>query len=140
MTALPKTKGGLDTIWVVVDRLTKSVVFIPLKEKWKMEQLAKANNKHIVRHHGVPSDIVSDRDLRFLSNFWEAFHKAFGTKLLKSTAFHPATDGQTERTIQTLEDMLRAYDMEFHGAWDDHLDLIEFSYKITSCKHSYGTF
>ena len=128
VTCLPKSKSGNDTIWVVVDRLTKSAVFIPMKETWKMEQLAKAYIKHVVRLHGVPKDIVSDRDSRFLSNFWKSVQKNFGTTLKMSTAFHPATDGQTERTIQTLEDMLRACVIDFQGGWEDSLDLIEFSY------------
>ncbi|XP_021740373.1 uncharacterized protein LOC110706719 [Chenopodium quinoa] len=79
-----------------------------MKETWKMEQLAKAYIKHVVRLHGVLKDIVSDRDSRFLSKFWKSVQENFGTILKMSTAFHPAIDGQTERTIQTLEDMLRA--------------------------------
>lgn len=126
--ALPRTKKGNDTIWVVVDRLTKSAVFIPMKNTWSMDQLARAYVKYVVKYHGVPKDIVSDRDSRFLSNFWQSLQKAMGTKLLMSTAFHPATDGQTERTIQTLEDMLRSCAMEYQGSWEDYLDLIEFSY------------
>ena len=128
VTSLPNTKSNHDTIWVVVDRLTKSAVFIPMKETWSMEQLAKAYIKYVVRLHGIPKDIVSDRDSRFLSNFWKSVQENFGTTLKMSTAFHPATDGQTERTIQTLEDMLRAYVMDFKGSWEESLDLIEFSY------------
>ena len=105
VTCLPKSKNNNDTIWVVVDRLTKSAVFIPMRETWKMEQLAKAYIKYVVRLHGVPKDIVSDRDSRFLSKFWKSVQENFGTTLKMSTAFHPATDGQTERTIQTLEDI-----------------------------------
>ena len=81
VTCLPKTRSGNDTIWVVVDRLTKSAVFIPMKETWKMEQLAKAYIKHVVRLHGVPKDIVSDRDSRFLSKFWKSVQENFGTTL-----------------------------------------------------------
>ena len=72
VTCLPKTKSGYDTVWVVVDRLTKSSVFIPMKETWKMEQLAKAYIKYVVRLYGVPKDIVSDTDSRFLSKFWKS--------------------------------------------------------------------
>ncbi|KAK9698087.1 hypothetical protein RND81_08G081300 [Saponaria officinalis] len=90
-------------------------------------ELATAYKKHKLRLHGVPRDIVSDRDLRFISKFWKELQASLGTKLKISTAFHPATDGQTERTIQTLEDMLRACAMEFKGSWEDRLDLIEFS-------------
>jgi len=82
----------------------------------------------VVKYHGVPRDIVSDRDSRFLSQFWKSLQAALGTRLKMSTAFHPATDGQTECTIQTLEDMLRACMLDFQGSWEEHLDLIEFSY------------
>ncbi|KAL0421010.1 UNVERIFIED_CONTAM: Transposon Tf2-11 polyprotein [Sesamum latifolium] len=82
----------------------------------------------IVRLHGIPTSIVSDRDPRFTSHFWGSLHKALGIKLHFSTAFHPQTDGQSERTIQTLEDMMRACVIEFRGNWDDHLPLIEFAY------------
>ncbi|KAL0373523.1 UNVERIFIED_CONTAM: Transposon Tf2-11 polyprotein [Sesamum radiatum] len=78
--------------------------------------------------HGIPTSIVSYRDPRFTSHFWGSLHRALGTKLHFSTAFHPQTDGQSERTIQTLEDMMRAYVIEFKGNWDDHLPLMEFAY------------
>ncbi|XP_021745542.1 uncharacterized protein LOC110711470 [Chenopodium quinoa] len=94
------SKSGNDTIWVVVDRLTKSAVFMPMKETRKMEQLVKAYIKNVVRLHGVPKDIVSNRDSRFLSKFWKSVQEKFGTILKMSTTFHPTTDGQTERTIQ----------------------------------------
>ncbi|XP_021722838.1 uncharacterized protein LOC110690320 [Chenopodium quinoa] len=94
-----------DAIWVVVDRLTKSVVFIPMKETWKMEQLAKDYIKNVVRLHGVPKDIVSDKDFRFLSKFLKNVQENFVTTLKVSTAFHPTTDRKTEITIQTLEDI-----------------------------------
>ncbi|KAD5318103.1 hypothetical protein E3N88_18049 [Mikania micrantha] len=73
-------------------------------------------------------NIISDLDARFTARFWESPHEAFGTRLDLSTAYHPQTDGQTERTIQTLEDMLRACVIDFGGNWDDHLPLVEFSY------------
>lgn len=128
ISGLPKTRNGCDMIWVIVDRLTKSAVFVPMKATWSMDQLAKAYMRYVVRYHGIPSDIVSDRDSRFLSHFWGKLQEAMGTKLKMSTAFHPATDGQTERTIQTLEDMLRSCALDFQGSWEDRLDLIEFSY------------
>ncbi|XP_019184184.1 PREDICTED: uncharacterized protein LOC109179070 [Ipomoea nil] len=84
--------------------------------------------RSVVKYHGVSRDIVSDRDPRFLSQFWKSLQAALGTKLSLSTAFHPATDGQKERTIQIIEDMLRACMLDFQGSWEDHLDLIEFSY------------
>ncbi|MCO6517297.1 MAG: DDE-type integrase/transposase/recombinase, partial [Snodgrassella sp.] len=82
----------------------------------------------IVTRHGVPISIISDRDSRFTSHFWKSLQKALGTKLDMSTAYHPQTDGQSERTIQTLEDMLRACVIDFGKGWDKHLPLAEFSY------------
>ncbi|KAL0456204.1 UNVERIFIED_CONTAM: Transposon Tf2-12 polyprotein [Sesamum latifolium] len=93
-----------------------------------LDKLAELYVAEIVRLHGVPVSIVSDRDPRFTSSFWGSLQRALGTKLHFSTAFHPQTDGQSERTIQTLEDMMRACIMEFKGNWDDHLPLMEFAY------------
>nr|GEV68001.1 putative reverse transcriptase domain-containing protein [Tanacetum cinerariifolium] len=117
-----------DAIWVVVDRLTKSAHFLPIREDYKTEKLARIYINEIVARHGVPVSIILDRDGRFASHFWQALQKALGTKLNISTAYHPETDGQSERTIQTLEDMLRACVMDFGGSWDTHLPLVEFSY------------
>ncbi|KAD3640367.1 hypothetical protein E3N88_29590 [Mikania micrantha] len=90
--------------------------------------MAKIYVKEIVSRHGVPVTIISDRDTRFTSRFWKNFQEDLGTKLLLSTSYHPQTDGQSERTIQTLEDMLRACIIDFGGSWDDYLPLAEFSY------------
>src|ERR1044071_7665033 len=128
VTGLPPTQKGNNTIWVIVDRLTKVAHFIVMKNTWTMEQMANAYVKEIVKLHGVPKSIVSDRDTRFQEHFWKKLQEAFGTQLKFSTAFHPATDGQTERTIQTLEDMLRACAMDFQGSWEKNLPLVEFSY------------
>lgn len=128
ITKLPRTSSGYDTIWVVVDRLTKSAHFLAIKETDKMEKLAKTYLKEIVRLHGVPISIISDRDSRFTSRFWQTLQEALGTRLDMSTAYHPQTDGQSERTIQTLEDMLRACVIDFGNTWDTHLPLVEFSY------------
>ena len=125
---LPKTPRKKDVIWVIIDRLTKSAHFLPIRWGISLEYLAKEYVNEIVRLHGVPVSIVSDRDPRFTSRFWMSLHKALGTKLNFSTAFHPQTDGQSERTIQTLEDMLRACVLEFKGAWDEHISLMEFVY------------
>ncbi|GJS35093.1 putative reverse transcriptase domain-containing protein [Tanacetum coccineum] len=84
--------------------------------------------KEVVSKHGVPVSIISDRDGKFTSHFWKSLHKALGTRLDMSTAYHPETDGQSERTIQTLEDMLRACVLDFGKGWDKHLPLVEFSY------------
>lgn len=128
VTRLPKTPKGLDTIWVIVDRLTKTAHFLPIKETQPLESLAKMYIDEIVSRHGVPISIVSDRDLRFTSNFWESFQKQLGSQIRMSTGYHRQTDGQSKRTIQTLEDMLRACAIDLKGHWDSHLPLIEFSY------------
>ncbi|KAI3729831.1 hypothetical protein L6452_18502 [Arctium lappa] len=128
VTKLPRTRKGHDAIWVIVDRLTKSAHFLPIREDFKMEKLAQLYIDEIVSRHGVPISIISDRDSRFTSRFWQIFQKALGTRLDLSTAYHPQTDGQTKRTIQTLEDMLRACAIDFGGNWDQHLPLVEFSY------------
>ncbi|GJY54435.1 putative reverse transcriptase domain-containing protein [Tanacetum coccineum] len=128
VTKLPRTANGYDTIWVIVDRLTKSAHFLPMRENDPMEKLMKLYMKEVVTRHGVPVSIISDRDGRFTSLFWQALHKALGTRLDMSTVYHPETDGQSERTIQTLEDMLRACVLDFGKSWDRHLPLVEFSY------------
>ncbi|GJW75713.1 putative reverse transcriptase domain-containing protein [Tanacetum coccineum] len=128
VTKLPRTANGYDTIWVIVDRLTKSAHFLPMRENDPMEKLMKLYMKEVVTRHGVPVSIISDRDGRFTSLFWQALHKALGTRLDMSMAYHPETDGQSERTIQTLEDMLRACVLDFGKNWDRHLPLVEFSY------------
>lgn len=128
VTKLPKTVRKHDAIWVIVDRLTKSALFLPIQETFSIEKLADLYMKEVVARHGVPITIVSDRDGRFTSRFWNKFQGELGTRLNLSTAYHPQTDGQSERTIQTLEDMLRACAIDFGGNWDDHLPLVEFSY------------
>ncbi|GKC18811.1 reverse transcriptase domain-containing protein, partial [Tanacetum coccineum] len=124
---LPRASSGHDTIWVIMDRLTKSAHFLPMREDYKMDILARLYLNEIVARHGVPISIISDHDSRFTSRFWLSMQEALGTRLDMSTAFHPQTDGQSERTIQTLEDMLRACVMDFGGSWDVHLPLVEFS-------------
>jgi hypothetical protein len=125
---LPKTPTEKDSIWVVVDRLTKSAHFIPIKVKDPMDKLARLYVQNVVRLHGVPSAIISDRDSRFTSRFWQSLQKEMGTELKFSTAFHPQTGNQSERTNQILEDMLRACVLEFKGSWVQYLPLIEFAY------------
>ncbi|GJR34704.1 putative reverse transcriptase domain-containing protein [Tanacetum coccineum] len=128
VTKLPRTSSGHDTIWVIMDRLTKSAYFLPMREDYKMEKLARFYLNEIVARHGVPISIISNRDSRFTSRFWQSMQEALGTRLDMSTAYHPQTDGQSERTIQTLEYMLRACVLDFGGSWDVHLPLVEFSY------------
>ncbi|GJS78796.1 putative reverse transcriptase domain-containing protein [Tanacetum coccineum] len=128
ITKLPKSSQGFDTIWVIVDRLTKSAHFLPIRENDPLDKLARLYLNRIVARHGIPASIICDRDGRFTSNFWKSFQKALGTKISMSTAYHPKTDSQSERTIQTLEDMLRACVINFDKGWVKHLPLAEFSY------------
>ncbi|KAD4982217.1 hypothetical protein E3N88_18888 [Mikania micrantha] len=128
ITKLPRTSRNHDSIWVIVDRLTKSAHFLPIREDYSMDRLAKLYVNEIVSRHGVPISIISDRDSRFMSRFWQTLQNALGTQINMSTSYHPQTDGQTERTNQTLEDMLRSCVIDFGGSWDIHLPLVEFSY------------
>ncbi|GJT56132.1 putative reverse transcriptase domain-containing protein [Tanacetum coccineum] len=128
ITGLPRTPSGYDLIWVIVDRLTKSAHFLPMKKTDSMEKLTQLYLKEIVCRHGVPVWIISDRDSRFASGFWRSLEKALGTDVRMSTAYHPQKDGQSERTIQTLEDMLRACVIDFGSSWDRHLPLVKLSY------------
>ncbi|GJS97118.1 reverse transcriptase domain-containing protein [Tanacetum coccineum] len=123
VTKLPKTSSRHDTIWVIVDRLTKSAHFLPTRETDIMETLTSLYIKEIVSQHRVPISIISDRDSRFTSRFWQSLQSALGTQLDMSTAYHPKTDGQSERTIQTLEDMLQACVIDFGKGWERHLQL-----------------
>ncbi|GKE38517.1 reverse transcriptase domain-containing protein [Tanacetum coccineum] len=93
-----------------------------------MEKVMRLYLKEIVCRHGVHVLIISDRDSHFMSNFWRSLQEALGTNLDVSTAYHPQTNGQSTRTIQTLEDMLNAYVIDFESSWDRHLPLVEFSY------------
>ena len=108
--------------------MTKTTFFLPIRMNYSLDQLAQFYVDEIVRLHGVPATIVSDRDPRFTSHFWGGVQKALGTRLNFSTAFHPQTDGQSKRTIQTLEDMLRACALDLKGNWASHLPLVEFAY------------
>ncbi|GJS72463.1 putative reverse transcriptase domain-containing protein [Tanacetum coccineum] len=117
VTKLPKTSQGYDTIWVIVDRLTKSAIFTPMRETDPLDKLARLYLKEVVTRHGIPVSIICDRDPRFASNFWRSLQNALGINLDMSTAYHPQTDGQSERTIQTLEDMLRACAIDFGKGW-----------------------
>nr|GFA51445.1 putative reverse transcriptase domain-containing protein [Tanacetum cinerariifolium] len=128
VTKLPKSSQGYNTIWVIVDRLTKCAIFTPIRETDPMDKLARIYLKEVVTMHGIHISIISDRDPRFTSNFWRSLQNALGTRLDMSTAYHPKTDGQSERTIQTLEDMLRTCAIDFGKGWVNHLPLVEFSY------------
>jgi hypothetical protein len=146
IVGLPHTRDGYDSIWVIVDRLTKVAHFIPVKMTYTGVKLAKlahfipvkmtytgvklANlyNSRIVCLHGVPKKIVSDWGTRFTSRFWQKLHESMDTKLNFSSTYHPQTDGQTERTNQILEDMLRACALKNSGRWDKSLPYAEFAY------------
>nr|GEW54559.1 putative reverse transcriptase domain-containing protein [Tanacetum cinerariifolium] len=128
VTKLAKTAAGQDTIWVIMDRLTKSAHFSPMRENDTLEKLTRQYLREVVSRHRVPVLIISDHDGRLTSHFWKSLNKALGTRLDMSTAYHPETNGQSERTIQTLEDMLRVCVLDFSTGWDKHLPLVEFSY------------
>ncbi|GJW00521.1 putative reverse transcriptase domain-containing protein [Tanacetum coccineum] len=113
VTKLPKTSQGYDTIWVIVDRLTKSAIFTPMRETDPLDKLARLYLKEVVSRPWIPSQFICDHDPSFASNFWRSLQNALGTNLDMSTAYHPQTDGQSERTIQTLKDMLRACAIDF---------------------------
>ena len=117
-----------DLVWVVVDRLTKSAHFLPVRTDYSLDKLAELYIKEIVRLHRIPISIISDRDPRFTSRFWGKLQKALGTRLNFNTAFHPQMDGQSEIVIQILEDMLRSCVIDYEGSWDRHIPLVEFVY------------
>ncbi|GJV87977.1 putative reverse transcriptase domain-containing protein [Tanacetum coccineum] len=127
ITKLPKSSQGFGTIWVIVDRLTKSAHFLPIRKNDPLDKLVRLYLNRIVARHGIPVSIICGRDGRFTSNFWKSFQKALGTDISMSTAYHPETDGQSERTIQTLEDMLHACVIDFGKGWVKHLPLAKFS-------------
>jgi hypothetical protein len=131
ITGFSRTSKGYDSIWVIVDRLTKVAHFIPVKTTYKVSQLAELYMAQIVSLHGVPKKIILDRGLHFTSRFWKSFHDEMDTKLEFSSAYHP----QTERTNQVLEDMLRACTLQHGSSWDKNLPYAEFSYN-SSCQAS----
>ena len=128
VTSFPRSFWKFESIWVMVDKLTKAAHFLLVKTTYTAEEYARLYIKDIVRLHGVPISIISDRGAQFTANFWKSFQKSLGAQVNVSTTFHLQTDGQEERTIQTLEDMLRVCILDLKGSWDDHLPLIEFSY------------
>ncbi|KAL4388247.1 hypothetical protein GQ457_09G020500 [Hibiscus cannabinus] len=128
VSGLPLTPSKKDSVWVILDRLTKSAHFPHVRKDYPLQKLAKLYIAEIVRLHGVPVSVISDREPRFTSKFWRKLHEALGTHLSFSTAYHPQTDGQSERVIQILEDMLRSCGIDFRGSWEDHLPLVEFAY------------
>jgi len=125
---LPLTRNGHDAIVVFVDRLTKRAHFCPMHVTTTAPEVAKIFFQNIFKNYGLPKVIISDRDARFTSHFWQALFKQLGTKMAMSTAFHPQTDGQTERLNRTLEEMLRAYSTYRQDQWDEYLPAAEFAY------------
>jgi hypothetical protein len=106
IVGLPRTPKGNNSIWVIVDQLTKVTHFVLVKITFRTERLANLYIEHILRLHGAPNGIVSDRGPQFLAKFWRSIHKLMATTLSYITTFHPQTDGQTKRVNQVLEDML----------------------------------
>lgn len=134
ITQLPKSRQGNDAIVVFVDKLSKMVHLAATKTAVTAPQLAEIFWTTVVRHHGLPSSIVSDRDPRFTGHFWRTLWKCLGTQLTMSTAFHPQTDGQTERANRTLEEMLRSYVSFQQKDWDEHLVAAELAFNAS--KHA----
>lgn len=128
------TSMGQDSILVVVDRLTKMAIFIPTTSTLTAQGLARVMLEHVFSKHGTPSDIVSDRGPKFTSELWRTFSKALNIEQSLSTAFHPETDGQTERVNSVLEAYLRSYVAYDQQDWVDHLPLAEFAYN--NAKHA----
>jgi IS30 family transposase len=124
IVGLPLTTRKKDSIWVIVDRLTKTAHFIAVHTTYSVHQYAKLYMDQIVHLHGIPKNIISDRGTQFV----EQLHEFLGTKLIRSSSYHPQTDGHTERINQILEDMLRASILHFDKSWDKCLSLAEFSY------------
>jgi hypothetical protein len=128
IVGLPHTQAGYDSVWVLVDRLTKVAHFIPVKTTYSGAKLAELYMSRIMCLHGVPMKTMPDRGSQFTSMFWEKLHESKDTKLNFSSAYHPQTNGQTDRTNQILEDMLRACALKYGKGWDKSLTYAEISY------------
>ena len=128
IVGLPVIGGKHDLVLVVVDQLTKSGHFLPVRTDYSLDKLVELYIREIVRLHGIPISIILDRGPRFTSRFWGKLQEALDTRLNFSTTFHPQTDGQSERVIHVLEDMLRSCVIDYEGSWDRHIPLVEFVY------------
>jgi hypothetical protein len=128
IVGLPRTQSGYDSIWVIMDQLTKVAQFIPVKTTYSGPQLVELYMLRIVCLHGVPRKIVPGRGTQFTTRFWERLHETLDTQLCFSSAYYPQTDDQTERVNQILEDMLIACAMQYGRSWDKSLSYAEFSY------------
>jgi transposase InsO family protein len=128
IVGLPNTSQRHDSIWIIVDQLTKTAHFLPVHTTYNAKKYAEIYLDQIIRLHGVPKTIISDRGAQFIAHFWEQLQHSLGTKLIRSSAYHPQIDGQMERINQILEDMLRACVIQYDKNWDKCLALAEFSY------------
>jgi hypothetical protein len=128
ITHLPRTKSGHDALFVIIDKLSKRMHIVPTRSTATAKDTAQLFFNGIFRHHGLPKKIVSDRDPKFLSSFWKELFKCLGTRLAMSTAYHPQTDGQTERANRVIEEALRSYTSHLYNDWDEYLTAIEFAY------------
>jgi hypothetical protein len=128
IVGLPLTARKKDSIWFIVGRLTKTAHFIAVHTTYSVQQYAEIYMDQIVGLHGIPKTIISDRGTQFVARFWEQLHECLGTKLIRTSSYHPQTDGQTERINQILEDMLQTSILHFDKSWDKCLSLAEFSY------------
>jgi hypothetical protein len=131
IVSLPKSRSGFDAIVVFVCRLTKQIHAVPMHTESTASDVAKLLIREVVRHHGLPRSIVSDRDPRFIAHLWKTLWEILQTKLDMSTSYHPESDGQTERANRTLEDMLRAYVSSSQDDWDELLPLMEMAYNAS---------
>ena len=138
ITDLPITKKNHDSLFVVVDRLTKMIRVIPIEKNRTAESVASKFYQEVYRHHGLPSEIISDRDSIFMSKFWTALFKRVGVQLKPSSSYHPETDGQTERMNRKLEEMLRCYVDQNQSNWDEFLIDVEVAYN--SSPHATTTY
>lgn len=129
VVGLPITPSGKSALWVIIDKLAKSAHILPITTTDILGKLIRLYVKAIVRLHGVPKTIVSDRDPRLTSHFWKSLEAAMGTKFRFDNEYHSETDGQSKQTIQTLKDMLRALVLDFKDSLENHVPLIEFAYK-----------
>jgi hypothetical protein len=130
IVGLPTTARKIDSIWVIVDQLSKSAHFIPVNTNYRVQKYAEVYIARVLCLHGVPKAIISDRGSQFVACFWEQLHTSLKTYLIHSSAYHPQTNGQTKRVNQILEDMLRACVFEQQGCWDQNLPWAKFSYNL----------
>lgn len=128
LVSLPKDHDGYDAVLAVVDRFTKRAIYIPTYTTAMVRDIAFLFLQHVFREHGLPKSIITDRDARFTSKFWNELFRLLGTKLKMSTAYHPQMDGQTERQNRTLIEQLRHYVNEHQNNWSRYLFQAEFAY------------